>query len=113
MAVLYRRGQATVAEVQAELPDELAPSTVRTLLGILVEKSQVVSHNDRYRQVFQPRVPKAEMARVYLRGVLRTFFDGSLEAAMSSLLEKKDMQLRPEELDRLSRLIEEARKEQP
>jgi predicted transcriptional regulator len=113
MSVLYRRSKATVAEVQEELASGLAPSTVRTLLAILVQKGQATARQDGTRNVYEPVVPKPEMARISLKAVLQTFYDGSLGAAVSSLLTHRDSDLTAEDLDRLSELIETARKEQP
>ena len=45
-----------------------------------------------------------------VRNLLRTFFDGSVEAAVASLIGAEGKNLTDEELARLSKLIEEARK---
>jgi DNA-binding MurR/RpiR family transcriptional regulator len=45
-----------------------------------------------------------------MRHILKTFFDGSAEQAISALLDENSSQLSPAELDRLARLIDSARK---
>jgi hypothetical protein len=42
--------------------------------------------------------------------VVRTFFDGSVEKTVAALLDSSQTVISAEELERLSRLIEEARK---
>ena len=46
MDILYRRGEATVAEVMADLPDPPTYSAVRSILRILMEKD-LISHRGR------------------------------------------------------------------
>ena len=56
------------------------------------------------------RTPLIPCIRSALRHVLRTFFDGSTEQAISALLDESSTKLSPAELDRLARMIEDARR---
>jgi len=109
MDILYKRGHATAAEIQAALPDPPSNSAVRALLRILEEKGHIRHQEDNSRYVFLPVVSHDKAKRSALRHVLDTFFDGSVEQAISALLDSKSARIAPEELDRLSRLIAEAR----
>ena len=58
MEVLFRLGQASAAEVHAELPDPPSRTAVRTFLRILEDKGQVKHKQDGPRYVYLPRAPK-------------------------------------------------------
>lgn len=110
MDIVYRLGRATATEVQAELTDPPSYSTVRALLRVLEEKGHLRHQQDGPRYVFLPTVPR-ERARVNaLDQVVRTFFEGSASQAMAALLDE-DRPLPKAELDRLAKLIADARKE--
>src|SRR6516165_5634857 len=108
--ILYQRGLATAAEVQAALPEPPSYSAVRALLRILEEKGHVRHQQDGPRYVYLPTVARDNAKRSAMRHMLKTFFDGSAEQAISALLDDASARLSPEELDRLARLIEDARK---
>ena len=108
--ILYERGHATAAEVQAGLPEPPSYSAVRALLRILEEKGHVRHQQDGPRYVYLPTLPRDNAKRSALRHVLKTFFDGSAEQAISALLDENSSTLSPAELDRLARLIDSARK---
>jgi predicted transcriptional regulator len=112
MDILYRRGQASVAEVTAEMSDPPTDSAARTLLGILEEKGHVKREEIAPRRyVFRPAHTRDRAARSALKRVLSTFFDDSAEKAVVALLDASDTKLPQSELDRLVRLIERSRKE--
>jgi predicted transcriptional regulator len=108
--ILYERGQATAADVQAALPEPPSYSAVRALLRILEEKRHVRHKQDGPRYVYLPTLARDNAKRSALRHVLKTFFDGSAEQAISALLDENSSTLSPAELDRLARLIDSARK---
>ena len=111
MEILYRRGAAAAAEVQADLPDPPSYSTVRKLLEILEEKSLVSHEHDGPRYVYAPTVPAAEARRSALDQLVRTFFQGSIGTAVAALLELSGPRLSDEELDRIAELAEKAKQE--
>jgi len=109
MDAVYRLGRATVAEVRAELEDPPTYSAVRGMLRFLEDKGLLRHEQDGVRYVYIPTVGRSKARRSALRHLVRTFFGGSAQEAVAALLE--DTQLSPEELDRLERLVEKARKE--
>lgn len=109
MDILYRQGQASAAEVQANLPDPPSYSAVRATLRILEEKGHVQHHQDGPRYVFRPAVARDKATRSAIRHLVRTFFNGSAEQAVTTLLDESTSKLTHEELDRLAGLIDEAR----
>lgn len=110
MDVIYQRGQATAAEVAEAIPDPPSYSAVRALLRILEQKGFVRHEAQGLRYVFLPTVKRASARRSALKGLVRTFFDGSVAQTMAALLDQQ--KLSPEELDRLATLIDRARKEE-
>jgi predicted transcriptional regulator len=108
--ILYAQGRATAAEVQAALPDPPSYSAVRAMLRILEDKGHVRHEQDGPRYVYLPTVTRDNAKRSALRHMLQTFFDGSAAQAISTLLDDSSTRLSDRELDRLARLIDQARR---
>jgi BlaI family penicillinase repressor len=111
MDLLFRRGKATAAEVQRDLPDPPSYSAVRALLRILEQKGHVKHEQDGPRYVYVPRLDRDTARATALRHLVQTFFDGSTEQAMAALIDTSARTLGDAELERLAELIEKARKE--
>lgn len=111
MDIVYRTGEATAAEVRAALSDAPSYSAVRALLRILEEKGHLAHTQDGPRYVYRPTVAPEKAQRSALRHLLDTFFDNSAERAVAALLDLKSDQLSDDDLDRLTRLIDEAKNE--
>lgn len=108
---LYRVGRATCAEVQRAMAAPPSYSAVRTFLRILEEKKIVRHEQDGARYVYIPIVEKERASRSALRHVLSTFFAGSVTQAVSALLDEDSKNLSADDWQRLSAIVEEARKE--
>ena len=108
--ILYTQGRGTAAEVQAALPDPPSYSAVRAMLRILEEKGHVRHEQDGPRYVFLPTIARDNAKRSAMRHMLQTFFDGSAEQAISALLDDASTKMSDVELDRLARMISEARR---
>jgi predicted transcriptional regulator len=111
MDIVYARGEASAADVHAALPDAPSYSAVRALLAILVDKGHLKHRTEKGRYIYSPTRRRTKVGRSALRRVLDTFFEGSLEKAVAALLQGADANLSQEELHRLGKLIEQARKE--
>jgi predicted transcriptional regulator len=111
MDVLFERGRATAAEVQAAIPAPPSYSAVRALLRILEDKGHVRHEQDGPRYMYLPRHDLDKARRSALRHVVQTFFEGSAGQAMTALLDANAERLTADELDRMAALIERARKE--
>ena len=109
--ILYSNGRSTAAEVQNALPDPPSYSAVRAMLRILEEKGHVRHEQDGPRYVYLPTVARDNAKRSAMRHMLRTFFDGSAEQAISTLLDDASTNLSEAELDRLARMINQARRQ--
>ena len=109
MDILYRFGQASAAEVQANMPDPPSYSAVRATLRILEDKGHVQHQQDGPRYLFRPAVARDKAKRSAVKHLIRTFFDGSTEQAVATLLDDSSSKMSGDELDRLAKLIEKAR----
>jgi BlaI family transcriptional regulator, penicillinase repressor len=110
MDIVYRRGTATAADVQADLPDQPSYSAVRAVLRVLEEKGRLEHGNEGKRYVYRPTTSPDEARASALRHMLTTFFGGSPEKVVNTLLE--DVRPSATELGRLAELIEKARREE-
>ena len=111
MDVLYRRGEATVAEVMDDLKDPPTYSAVRSILRVLKEKGHIVHRADGPRYVYAPAVGQESARKAALDHVVNTFFDGSTERALAALLSRSDLDLTPAQVRRLAHEIRQAGEE--
>jgi predicted transcriptional regulator len=111
MGVIYERGQATAAEVQAGPPDPPSYSAIRAFLRILETKGHLRHSQDGARYVYAPTQPRHSAGRSALSQVVRTFFGGSVEQTVATLLRETDAEVTEEELARLESLIQRVREE--
>lgn len=110
LEAVYQLGQATAAEIREAIDNPPTYTAVRTHLSNLEKKGFLRITSDGVRYIYEPVVPKGEMAEQAMSGVLSTFFDNRLELAVSTLLKSKDRKLPADELDRIAAMIEEARR---
>lgn len=112
MEVIYARGEATATEVLENLSDAPMRTSVRTFLRILEEKGQL-KHKKRGREfVFFPIRHRERAGKSAFHRVLQTFFEGSLEKAVAAHLADSESDISPEELRRLSTLINQAKRKE-
>jgi predicted transcriptional regulator len=109
MDILHRRGESTVAEIMGELPDPPTYSAVRSILRILGEKQLITFREDGPRYVYFPAAPTEEAQAEVLDHLVRTYFAGSTEQAVTALLRMSDSTLTDAELAELRARIAGAR----
>lgn len=112
MDVIYKKGEASAAEVQRLIPNPPGYSAVRALLAILVEKGYLSHRRQGPRYVYFPTISVGAVRISALKHVMQTFFDNSAEDVVATLLDISASKLTDEEFERLSRLIEDSRKEE-
>ena len=110
MDVVIRLGRAAAADVRRELPDALSSSTVRTMLRLLEQKGYVRHDWDGPRFVYFPAAHPERLKRSAMRHVMDTFFGNSFEAAVASMLGAARHAVPDDELERVARMIQRARR---
>lgn len=111
MDILYRRGRASAQEILEAMPDPPTYSAVRAKLRVLEEKGHIRHEEEALRYVYLPTLARDNARRSALRHLLSTFFENSVEEAVAALVDLSAANLSREELDRISSLIDEAKKE--
>ena len=109
MKALWALGKGSVAEVRAELQtrgNELAYTTVMTLLGRLAGKNAVVVDKTREPFLYKPAHRRESVLRERLREFVRDVFDGQADSLVLRLVE--DEKLTRAELREIEKKIAEA-----
>src|SRR6478609_11918404 len=111
MDILYRSGKASASEVREAMPDAPGYSAVRAMLRVLEEKGHVKLVEEGLKYVYVPVVAREKAKRSAVKHLLDTFFAGSPEQIVAALLDVSATRLTREELDRMSEMIEKAKRE--
>ena len=111
MDILYQQGRATGAEIHQALPDAPSYSAVRAKLRVLEEKGHVRHQEEALRYVYLPTVARDLARKSALRHMVSTFFAGSVEDTVAALLDISVANLASKDLERISQIIETARKQ--
>ena len=111
MDIIYEMREASAQQVMERLPSPPSYSAVRALLRVLEQKGHLVHRQDGPRYVYTPRLPKDKARKNALSHLVRTFFDGSTESVMATLLDISEENLSEDDFRRLTELIEKARTE--
>src|SRR6201994_3992923 len=111
MDILYQRGKLSAGDVREGMEDAPSYSAVRAMLRVLEEKGHVKHQAEGLKYVYVPVVARDKAKRSAVKHVLDTFFAGSPEQIVAALLDVSAARLTREELDRMSEMIERARRE--
>jgi len=111
MQVIYRRSTASVSEVLGEIPSPPSYSAVRSIMNILVQKGLLRRTRNGKKYLYSPTVSQKKAMHTELKQLMSTYFGGSLENAVTALLEIHGDDLGDEDFQRLMDIIEKARKE--
>ena len=110
MDIIFTRGKATATQVLEAMPDPPTRTAVRTFLRILEGKGHLKHTKQGREYLYRPIRQRKRAGVSALRRVLNTFFDGSLESALSAHLVDSKSDISADELKRLSQLIAQSRK---
>jgi BlaI family penicillinase repressor len=106
MDVLWELGSATVPEVREKIADDLAYTTVQTVLRNLEAKG-FVSHREEGRfHRYQPLVDREEAGRSALSRLVTKIFRGSPELLLTQLVSQR--QLRDDQILRMRQLLDDS-----
>lgn len=108
---VVKLGEASVADVRANLVDPPSYSAVRAMLGLLVEKKWLKYRQDGKRYLYRPAAGREKSQKRAVSRLLETFFAGSPTDALAALLDSSAADLSDDEYQRMVKMIELARKE--
>jgi BlaI family transcriptional regulator, penicillinase repressor len=111
MDAMFELGEASVAEVRARLLDPPSYSSVRTMIRYLEGKGHLRHRRQGTKYIYRPTEPKESVSLSVLKHTMKTFFGGSAADVVAAILDVTADELSDDDLDRIQRLIREARKE--
>jgi len=109
LAILYRLGSATAAEIWQAMSDPPTYTAVRTHLTNLEGKGFVKFKRVSRRYVYEPAIVKHEKAKQAVDQLLKTFFENKVELVVANLINREESRLSEDQLDQLAEMIERAR----
>jgi BlaI family transcriptional regulator, penicillinase repressor len=115
LKVLWERGEATVRDLADEMnagakqggDDELAYTTVLSLLQVMEQKGLVGHRREGKAYVYVPRAERQSTIRRMASSFLEKVFDGAVDEYLVHALESK--RLSSDELDQLDAMLASAR----
>ena len=111
MDILYRLGKSSAAAVREAMPSAPSYSAVRAMLRVLEEKGHVRHLAEGLKYVYVPTVAPDNAKRSAVKHLVDTFFKESPEQVVAALLDVSSTRLTRADLDRMSEMIEKARKD--
>ena len=111
MDILYRLGKSSAAAVREAMPSAPSYSAVRAMLRVLEKKGHVRHLAEGLKYVYVPTVAPDKAKRSAVKHLVDTFFKESPEQVVAALLDVSSTRLTRADLDRMSEMIEKARKD--
>ena len=108
-AVFALGNKASAEEIRGRLTDAPGDSAVRVMLARLEKKGVLKHRQDGLRYVYSATTSPAAAKRTALRQVVETFFGGSMQQMMTSLVSEAAWS--EDELEALKAEIDRVRKE--
>ncbi len=103
MQVIWKLGSGSVADVQGQMTQPLAYTTVQTMLNILVRKGKLKRKLRGRAYLYSAAVTESRARRHAVRDLVDRVFGGSAEALLMNLIESRDID--PERLAELTRRL--------
>ena len=104
MSVLWRLGSATVADVREGIEDELAYTTVLSVLQTLEEKGFVRHESEGRAYRYYPTVGPEEAGGSAIGRIVDKIFHGAADVLLAQLVSSR--KLPPEQLERMRELLD-------
>ena len=110
MNAVWELKECTVLEVLDQLRQrrDIARNTVQTTMARLDEKGWLVHHDVGGKFMYRASVPREQVQRETIDGVVQSMFDGSAEGLVLALLQNRS--LSRSEATRIRKMIQEAEK---
>ena|SRR5580692_7920691 len=111
LEVIFRLQEASVADVRALLPDPPSYSSVRTMVRLLEKKGYLQHRAQGAKYLYRPTQSRQSASKSALRHMLDTFFQGSPSDALAAILNVTSDTVTEQDLARMKKMIEHARRE--
>ncbi len=111
MDIVYRLGEASVADVVGHMPDEPAYNSVRVTLSILERKGYLKHRREKRRYLYEPVLAPDTATRSAMSHMMKTFCGGSPSRAILTMLDMSSARLSKQELAEIAAWIEQAKEE--
>ena len=107
MEVLWSCSPLSAEEIVAEVSrrQPWGAATIKTLVNRLLKKKAIKSEREGGRHQYRPLIARADYVQAESQGLLDRLFEGQLAPLIAHFAEHRD--LKPEEVERLKRLIAE------
>ncbi len=109
MDIIYQREKATVSEVLETISDPPSYSAIRALMRILEEKGYLVHEKEGMKYIYKPAVAAQKAMTNAVQRLLNTFFNNSVEEAVSALIDIDKKSLKDDDYNKLLTMIQEAK----
>lgn len=109
MEIVYQRGKASVADVIEAMDEPPSYSAIRTIMNLMVDKGFLKYKCEGKKYVYFPTVAREKASRSAINSLIDTFFSGSVAQAVVSLINSNKNNLSGDDLDRLAKLIDDAK----
>lgn len=111
MDIIYTHGELSAGDIHEKLPDPPSYSAVRAMLKLLVEKNILAIKQEGNKYIYRPKVSREQAKKSALSDLLSTFFDGSAENAVATLINMQKEDMTGDEFERIEQLIQKAKEE--
>ena len=110
--LMYGMKKGSVTDVQNAIYNAPGYSAVRTTLNILVRKGFLEYRKSGRKYLYSPTVPKEKAGRLAIKNLLQTYFNNSLEEAVSGLINANGRKLSDRDYAQLMNLVRKANDEE-
>ena len=111
MEVVYRRKEVSAKDVWREIPDFPSYSAVRSVLSILEQRGLLTHIAEGKKYIYSPTIAHEKAMHSAVNQLLTTYFDNSLEKAVTAMLQIHNSDMTDDDFKRLADTIYRARKQ--
>ena len=108
---VIKHGEASVAQVLADISDPPSYSAIRAMMQVLVRKNVLQFRADGNRYLYRAKANQESIRAAAVKNLLATFFPNNTAMAIATILNQAGDCLDADEVADLQQKIDQARKE--
>ena len=112
MEIVYQRREVSAQDVRNKIPDFPSYSAVRSVLSILEEKGLLIHRMEGKKYIYSPTISHKRAMHSAVKQLMSTYFDNSLEKAVTAMLEIHTGDLTDDDFRNLAEIIDRTRKKE-